>query len=67
MNVNCYILVYIHSLDFIDFIATYLFPSKMTIKVYIQNTVNKKIKTHINKKEYSIDKQLTQRKNKSDI
>ncbi|PEX41859.1 hypothetical protein COJ42_27250 [Bacillus cereus] len=42
-KVNFSIEVYICSLDFIGFIATYPFSSKMTRKVYIQNTVNKQV------------------------
>jgi len=55
MKVNFSILVYFH---FIDFITTYPFPSKMTKKVYIQNTINKESKNYMNKNKHLIDIQL---------
>lgn len=49
-NVNFYPLVYIQIPINIDFIAIFPFPSKRTVKVYIQNNANEEIRTSINKK-----------------
>uniref|UniRef100_UPI001F57519B hypothetical protein n=1 Tax=Bacillus cereus group sp. BfR-BA-01315 TaxID=2920292 RepID=UPI001F57519B len=45
------IFVYIHFVDFIGFISLHLFSSKTLAKVYIQNMMNKDIRTPVIKKE----------------
>lgn len=50
-NVNFYPLVYICFVDFIDFISLHLFSSKTLAKVYIQNMMNKDMRTPVIKKE----------------